>query len=132
VKLTDHLLWLVAALDMSWCVPRRGRLPLNNSLIASRLSKLQLEWTPSCRRGDIGSVSRSSGSRLDWGSRWRRLRITPIDVILLLHKDGLTDMSIICMLKYRRCTWHSLIESHLTSLNNMISFKFKYMISLRM
>jgi hypothetical protein len=52
----------------------------------------------------IEYVSQSRGSRPIWDSRWRRLEITPIGIVLLLYKDGLTHLIITYMLKDRRWT----------------------------
>ena len=66
------------------------------------------------------------------GSRWSRLRITPIGIFLLLHKDAFTKLIPTRTLKDRSCTRYGFIECDLTGLHNTVSFKVKYAISSRM
>jgi len=78
-------------------------------------------------------MSRSSRRRLERGSRWSRLGITPIGIfLLLLHQNAFTKLILTCTLKDRSCTRYGFIECDLTGLHDMVSFKVKYTISLRM
>ena len=122
MKLPNHLLRWVMTLNMLWSLPWGSGLPLNSSFNSSSLSRSWLERTPSGGRSGVGSVSHSSGSRLDWGDRWSWLESNPIGgVVLLLHKDGLSHLIWTCRLKDRGWTRCSLIECNLTSLHNVVS-----------
>lgn len=113
--------------------PWRGHLPMNNSWITFMLSMLCLQWTPSSKRSDVGSINWSSGNKLDYDRQLRHLGITRIGIVLLLlYKEGLSHLSMVSMLKNRGCTWHSLLECYFTSLHNTVSLKVKYMIRLWM
>jgi hypothetical protein len=126
------LLRRVITLDMSWSLPQRSGLPLNSNLTTSRRNRFRLDWTSSGRRSDVGSVIRSHRHRLNRGSRWRRLIIAPVSVVvLLLHEDGLTHMIWTCRLKDRGWTRQSLIKGHLISLYDSVILKVKNTISTR-
>jgi hypothetical protein len=51
--------------------------------------------------------------------------------LLLLHKDPLTNLLITCTIKERRGTRHGLVECDLTGLHNLVSFKVKNTICMR-
>jgi hypothetical protein len=132
VKLTNHLLRWMIKLNVSCYISRRGHLPLNSSLISSRLSTLRLKRTPCRGRCEVGSVISSCERRLDLGSQWSQLDISSVSIVMLfLHKDGLTHLSVTSMLKNRDGIGIVSSKGHLTSLHNTTSFKVKNMISLR-
>jgi hypothetical protein len=88
--------------------------------------------TPSNGRRRVRAVRRSSRRRLDWTSRRGRLGISPISIFLiLLDKNALTDLLNTYTFKDRNQTRHGLVEGNLTGLYNSVSFKVKYMISMR-
>jgi hypothetical protein len=88
--------------------------------------------TPSHGRGGIRTVSQSSHHRLNRGSQWSQLEISPIGALhIFLNKDALTNLPITCTIKDRRGTKHGFIESDLTGLHNSVSFKVKYTICMR-
>jgi hypothetical protein len=51
--------------------------------------------------------------------------------ILLLLKDLLAKLIITCTLKYKLTTWLCLVEGHLASLHDLVSFKIEHMICSR-
>ena len=78
-------------------------------------------------------MNRISHRRLERGSRWSQLGITPIGIfLLLLHQNAFTKLILTCTLKDRSCTRYGFIECDLTGLHDMVSFKVKYTISSRM
>ena len=117
-------------------LPLKKLPPLNSSYGLLRCSRCRLRKLlvrpPSSGRRRIGTVSRSSRRRLDRSSWWSRLGITLIGIfLLLLHKGALTNLLITCTFKDRRGTRHGFIESDLTGLHNLVSFKVKYTICMR-
>jgi hypothetical protein len=58
--------------------------------------------------------------------------ITPIGIfLLLLHKDAFTYLLITYTFKDKRRTRHGFVESDLTGLHNLVSFKVKNTICMR-
>jgi hypothetical protein len=87
MKLTNHLLRRVIAMDMTW-----SRV-LNSILTSYKLTTLRLKWILSSGSKHVGAVVRGHQCKLNRGSRGRRLGIIPVSVVvLLLHKDGLTHL----------------------------------------
>jgi hypothetical protein len=140
--------WLAGWCRRSWsevdddteCVmvpPLKKSPPLNSSWGLLKCSRHRLrrllEWTLSSGRRGIEAMSWSRHRRLERGSRWSRLKITPIDIfLLLLHKDALTNLLITCTFKDRSQTRHGFNKCDLTGIHNSVSFKVKNRICMRM
>ena len=77
-------------------------------------------------------MSQSSCRRLERGSRWSRLEITPIDAFLIfLNKDALTNLLITYTIKDKSGSRHGFIECDLIGLHNSVSFKVKNTLCMR-